>query len=427
MLLRVTMCLLGLSALLAGCIAVPVAVPEEKPFEEAAEASFQIGASTRADVKEVFGEPELRNANWWLFHDTRNGWQWSGCAAMPGACGTTDRGRTEYFLRVAFDAGGTLSHYEIFQEDRLCKEHKVCFKNGLLMRAALTGDGDPEAIAPADHCMVTVYSDTDRDSMAGVVEVNGRRVGTLVGTRGFLSHPVSAGRHLWIVFPSGKMMQGVTASLELQCDGKQSHYLRYSSGILSPMLEKADEATGNTEIAARWPALPDIDPDVPIETNWLDQDRVFVVREDDTLKVFELTRPGKVRRFGVSMSGEPCGLRAAIEDYGLTPVGMMQRLEFTDSRTLNSSIDVVAVCNGNNACEFASVFDGLRCMANPVEYVELRTLPKLLVLEPAGDNYTELYFGKARPLMKQADCSGTNCRISVARLREIQKYRLGAE
>ncbi len=138
---------------------------------------------------------------------------------------------------------------------------------------------------------------------------------------------------------------------------------------------------------------------------------------------FELTRPGKVRRFGVSMSGEPCGLRAAIEDYGLTPVGMMQRLEFTDSRTLNSSIDVVAVCNANNECEFASVFDDSRCLAKPIEYICLGTSSKLLVLEPAGDNYTELYFGKARPLMKQGDCSGTHCRIRLARLREMQEHR----
>jgi hypothetical protein len=409
--------------MLSGCIAVPIAVPEEKPFEEAAEASMQIGASTRADVKEVFGEPEQTDTHWWIYRDTRAGWQWAGCAGAgsSGSCGTTDRGSTEYFLRVAFDADGILSHYEIFREDRLCTEHAVCFKNGLLMRAASSGHSDE--MVPAGHCMAYVYSDTDRDSMAGVVEVGGRRVGTLVGTKGFLSYPVSTGRHLWIVFPSGEMMQGATASLELQCDGNGSHYLRYSSRLLSPTLEEVDEAMGHADIADRWRALADIDADLPVETNWLDQGRVFVAREDHTLKAFELTGPGKVRLFGMSLSGEPCGMRVAIEDYGLTPEGRRQRLVLTDPRTIFSHTDVVAVCNANNECEFASVFDDSRCLAKPVEYVRLGTSPRMLVLEPAGDGYTELYFGKARPLKKQAGCSRTDCKISVAQLREMQEQQ----
>jgi hypothetical protein len=407
--------------MLSGCIAVPIAVPEEKPFEEAAEASMQIGASTRADVKEVFGEPQMKEPHWWIFRDTRAGWQWAGCAGVggSGSCGTTERGRTEYFLHVSFDADGILSHYEILREDRLCKEHKVCFKNGLLMRAASSGD----EIAPAGHCMAYVYSDTDRDSLAGVVEVNGRRVGTLASTEGYLAHPVPPSRQLWIAFPSGKMMQGATASLELQCDGSETHYLRYTSKLISPALEAVDEAEGRAAIADRWRALADSDPDLPVATNWLDQDRVFVAKEDHALKAFELTEPGKVKRFGIGYSGEPCGMRSAIEDYGLIPFGMQERLQLMGPGFGDGTIDVVAVCSAKNECEFASVFDDRRCLAKPVEYIGLGTSSRLLVLEPAGDGYTELYFGKARPLKKQAGCSRRDCKISLAQLREMQEHQ----
>jgi hypothetical protein len=419
MLSRLAMCLLGLSGMLSGCIMVPIAVPEEKPFEETAEASMQIGTSAHADVKAVFGEPEITDAHWWLYRDARAGWQWAGCAGVggSGSCGTTDRGSTEYFLHVSFDAEGILSHYEIFREDRLCEEHKVCFKNGLLMRAARNGD----ETARAGHCPVYVYSDTDRDSLAGVVEVNGRRVGTLVSTEGYLMHAVPPGRYLWIAFPSGEMMRGATASLALQCDNSETHYLRYRSKIISPTLEAVDEATGQADIADRWRALADIDSDLAVDTNWLDEGRVFVAKEDYALKAYELTEPGKVKRFGIGMSGEPCGLRAAIEDYGLIPFGMQERLQLMGPGFGDGTIDIVAVCNARNECEFASVFEDRHCVAQPVEYVGLGTSSRLLVLEPAGDGYTELYFGKSRPLKKQAGCSRKDCKISLAQLRAMQE------
>ena len=139
-------------------------------------------------------------------------------------------------------------------------------------------------------------------------------------------------------------------------------------------------------------------------------------RQDNSVSAYRLVESERLARWGRSESGEPCGMRAALEDYGLAPMGGATDLQFAES--LSSFVQLRAVCNASSECSFASVIDHETCEATPGTAIAFDSRSKLLLLEANGDSYTELFYGAAKSLKKRASCDKHNCEIDVSKLRD---------
>ena len=140
--LGIRLSLAGLALFLSGCVAIPIAVPKQKPFTDDVEGLLEIGATTQHDIDARLGPPTLQGGSWSLYRDTREGWAWLFCAGAyySAGCGATSRSSTDYFLVLDFDSNGLLSAHQVFQEDGLCDARRICFERDLLALAAPAED-----------------------------------------------------------------------------------------------------------------------------------------------------------------------------------------------------------------------------------------------------------------------------------------------
>jgi hypothetical protein len=409
---------------LSGCIPLPVATPEENPFKEVAEGFFTPGSSTSDSVQEKLGEPALQGSDWWLYRDTREGWQWAFCAGggYSAGCGALPRAKVHDYYAVDFDSLGVVTQTELLSENELCDTRRICYEGDILMRSA-TQSEDTAAKrfrVPPVGCSVFTYSTTDSDSAAGELIIDGEIVGALVGTSGYHLHTVAPGRHAWVVVPSrDKQLPLMAARTAFDCEGRQVAYLRYRNGLWGVKIEPVDPERGERDIRDRWLAISIPEYGEMMQSNWLRDGQIFVTRQGETVTVFQLVESDKIPRWGAGESGEPCGMRAALEDYGLSPVGAHTGLQFAES--LTSLVQLRAVCANESNCTFESVIEGEFCDALPGTEIEFETYSKLLVLEPDGGSYAELFYGEAKSLKRHAICEDQMCRIDIEELRRINR------
>jgi len=408
---------------ISGCIVFPTGVPEEKPFKEESEDFFVPGSATAEDVRSKLGEPAMQQDKLWLYRDTRDGWRWAICAGAgyTGGCGGLPRGSEDYFLVVDFDADGVVTATTLLKEDELCDVRHLCFESELLMREASPAE-DAEAKlfrAPPTGCYVFTYSDTDSDSAAGYLIIDGEMVGSLVGTSGYYLHTVAPGPHAWLVAPIQKSEFSLpTATAPFNCGDQPIAFLRYRKGFWSPTIEPVNAETGKRDIGERWLAISEPEYGDMMQSNWLRNDEIFVTKQKNTVTAYQLIEGQTMARWGMSTIGEPCGMRAALEDYGLTPLGANSGLLFGES--LTSHVEVHGICKDATNCSFRSVIDGEVCNAVLQGDFEFQSTSKQLVLEADGDTYKELYYGDAGRLKKVADCRKGLCTMRIDQLRELQ-------
>jgi len=424
--LRIAFPTMLLAFTLSGCVPFPIAVPEENPFKEVAEGFFTPGSSTADDVKSKLGEPALQGSDWWLYRDTRGGWVWAFCVGggYSAGCGALPRTMADYFYVVNFDSIGIVTQTELLSENKLCDIRGICYEGEILMRPAAQSEDTAAKLfrVPPVGCTVFTYSATDSDSAAGEFIIDGEIVGALVGTSGYHLHTVALGQHAWIVVPSReKQLPLPIARTSFNCEGQQVAYLRYSSGLWSMKLEAVDPERGELDIRARWLAISIPEYGEMIRSNWLRDGQIYVTRQGETVTAYQLVESDKVPRWGVRDSGEPCGMRAALEDYGLSPVGANTGLRFGES--LFSLVQLRAVCGNESNCTFESVIDGESCDAALGTEIEFQPLSKLLVLEPNDGSYTELFYGEAKSLKRHAICRNQMCIIDIDQLREIDRTK----
>jgi hypothetical protein len=160
-----------------------------------------------------------------------------------------------------------------------------------------------------------------------------------------------------------------------------------------------------------------------MQSNWLRDGEIYVTRRGQTVTAHQLVESDKIPRWGAGELGEPCGMRAALEDYGLSPVGADTGLQFAES--LTSLVQLRAVCANEADCTFESVIDGESCEAAPVTEIEFEPYSKLLVLEPNGESHTELFYDEAKSLKKHAVCEDQLCKIDIDQLRRIRRGESG--
>ncbi len=313
----------------------------------------------------------------------------------------------------------------MLQEDGLCDARRICFERDLLALAAPAEDdrASKRFGVPQAGCLVYLYSSTDRDMAAGRVSKQGQFAGALVGSDGFFYFSVKSGKHFWFVKPVGELLHGSSAFFELDCIDQGIHYLRYRLGPWGlPRIDEVSSSRGRADIEKRWL----IEPPGPIidaaRTSVLRDGEVYVVSDGATVKANQVSQPGKLHMWGMSEHGEPCGMRAALEDYGLAPVGGSDGLRFAES-LFSDAVQLRAVCNEDGFCDFRSAFEGHGCEADAVTEIEFESAGKLLVIEPRGQSVGQLYYDDARRLKKQGQCSQSTCTIQLQTLRRYRQDR----
>lgn len=414
---------------IAGCIAVPISVPEEKPFKDIVEGSIIIGETTAQDVTDVLGKPDIENGQYWLYRDWRRGWQWAWCAGIPnfGAdCGALPRSINNYFLEVQLDSDEVVTGARLYSESELCSEKRICFEDNILMRAAPIEDDAAAKLfkAPSGGCSVYTYSTSEADSASGELDIDGTAVGGLVGASGYYLHAVSPGPHVWAIAPTvQKSIPYQVAISRFDCKNGRIVFLKYSLR-LRPKLERVDSERGKKEVLERWLANTAPENVESNYSNWLRGGEIYVTMRDNTVAVYEIKNSdgpsswSNLTKWGVTDSGEPCGIRVALEDYDLSPIGDNNPgLQVGES--LRSPVQLRAVCNTDGSCAIESIIDGRSCEADGGTEIEFGLYSKLLVIEPHGDSHNEVFFGKAKSLKKNAACKSGVCRIDVAHLRKI--------
>ena len=115
-------------ASLSGCIGIPVAVPEPRPFLVDGRPLFEPGVTTRQDVTNELGRPAYEEDDVMVFAADREGWKWAYCIAEGVGCSRSKRGTKTFYLAVDFDSGDTVIGREIYTWRQLCRERAVCMK-----------------------------------------------------------------------------------------------------------------------------------------------------------------------------------------------------------------------------------------------------------------------------------------------------------
>ena len=412
--------LVALSALsFSACVFIPIGAPEESRFQPVAEDSFLVGNATAGEVEDLLGKPDLQAHGWWLYRDRRKGLQWGGCVFgySSGGCGALPRGSTDYFFVLDFDDRNVVSAMEIFMENELCDDRQICYEGSILMYPASPAD-DAEAKlfrVPPDGCLVYTYSTTDSDSAAGELIIDGQAIGGLVGTAGFYVHAVAPGPHAWILDPTDDVSLPLPIeSIRFDCDEEKIIYVRYSYRFWFQGVELVTVDRGQQDILERWMARPNRERDDKLVSIWLRDGEIYVTRSNDTVSAYEMTGDEIFPSWGKSESGEPCGMRAALENYGLSPSGNRVGMRFAESAF--GPVQLRTICGVGSDCRFRSVFDGEYCYTSAPESIEFEPRGKLLVLESHGDTYDELYYDKAKRLKKIAECGDTLCSIGIGEL-----------
>jgi len=241
-----TTSLIAVLLMITGCVAVPIAVPEEKPFTDVIEESFVPGTTSAQEVISELGEPDLREPHLWVYHGVRAGWKWAGCVAVPanGACGVSERTSKDFYLVIDFD-DSEVAAMDLVTRDSLCATRHICYAGSILAQAATVAeDGRAKSFPePDDGCLVYTYSATS--SAGGQLTVDGRKIGNLVGDSGYVMHKVAPGRHAWIITPPrNSPPAGKIGGMQINCRGPEVLFLRYSKGLVNFSLDVVDADFG---------------------------------------------------------------------------------------------------------------------------------------------------------------------------------------
>ena len=152
-----------------------------------------------------------------------------------------------------------------------------------------------------------------------------------------------------------------------------------------------------------------------METLWIADKDVLVVRNDDKhMRAFRNAGPGKLTRWAVSEQGELCGSHAALALIGLWPVGGPVSFGFSDGTRV---LEFNAVCTADGRCGFRSLLDDTPFRVWQNEKIVYSRGAWLLVIEPDGDSYRQLYFGDSARYEDVADCRRDTCTLAIDALR----------
>lgn len=405
---------------LPACVGVPVAVPESKPFVDMVGSELVVGETKSATVRDKLGQPDFDDDSRWVYRKSRAGWNWLVCgyAVVTAGCGTSGRNDKEYFLLAGFDEAGVVATLDVLDAESLCAQQRLCFHEELLMResTAVSKDDGRTPAAPGQDCEIYIYSRTSNRKHSGNIEVNGRGIGAIVGDTGYFRHVSESGRVFVSITSRQLPHHHRVASANFVCGAQETIYLRYHAGFWNMELDRIDAAEATEQLQDRWAALAEVDP-APVAIRWLREHAVFVVGRGDDVRVFKNKGPGLATHWASGDIRDTCADEIALEEYGLVPYGGRDRFGFAlDGQP---GVDFVPVCNSSSECGFRLLLGGETCRAWRNDSISYGQRNWLIVVEPHGDAYREIYSGESKRLDDIADCARGRCNVAIAALRKF--------
>jgi hypothetical protein len=223
---------LSLLLILSSCIAIPIKVPPgEKPFAKEFMALIKVGETTREQVRSYLdaapSAPRLTRFDQdstWVYHATRDTWQWLVCAGGPymADCGVAG-GVRDYFLMLQFDDHDTLIKMDSDSTLGKCAESRTCHVDDLIMvYASEARDHQVKAAKSMSECQLFVFSTSGWISSEHVIGIwlDEEMLGWLLDDDAFLFAPIRPGTH------SLRTTQ-VATSLDDTAHGRHAQYLAF--------------------------------------------------------------------------------------------------------------------------------------------------------------------------------------------------------
>ena len=221
-----------LSLVLSSCIAIPIKVPPgDKPFNKEFLTSIKVGETTREQVRSYLdtapGAPRLTRFDQdstWVYHATRDTWQWLVCAGGPymADCGVAG-GVRDYFLMLQFDDRDTLTKLDLDSTLGKCAESHACHVGDLIMvYASEARDHRAKSAKSMSECQLFVFSTlgwTSSDHVIGIW-LDEKMLGWLLEDDAFLFSRINPGSH------SLRTTQ-VSMSLDDTARGRHTQYLAF--------------------------------------------------------------------------------------------------------------------------------------------------------------------------------------------------------
>lgn len=127
----------GFIILLPGCIGFPVDLADEEPFSEDSKTKISLNQTKRADIRELFGEPERTFAgeHWWVFSKGRKMTEWLIMAGHMYYFGMDFIGGDirQYHLLLEFNEDDSVRQVLVVNERHPCdKSGHICYEGGVL-------------------------------------------------------------------------------------------------------------------------------------------------------------------------------------------------------------------------------------------------------------------------------------------------------
>jgi hypothetical protein len=203
---------------LSACIAVPIELGDEEPFNNEQLAFIEIGKTTKEEIAAAMSEyaveraedetsveltpRKFRDGNWWLYVRTRKEAKWFYVLSgyYGGEAGTT--GDIDYrFLLIKFHNNGIVAGYELSSSEGYgCNRSGICVRESRYM---LLAPEDEDRVVkqfdiPEDRCGVYVYGKPKPESpiLSSIpIRFDGHRIGWLSDKKQFFFLQLDQGAH----------------------------------------------------------------------------------------------------------------------------------------------------------------------------------------------------------------------------------------
>lgn len=249
----------------AGCIAVPVNLPDAEPFSEKVVHVLESGTADRAYVESSLGEPgySFADGRFWAYErDRDSSTEWLVCAAIPagfgayGGCDVVSSGGTEqHILLIQFDLRGVVLGYQVGSRGDLGVVRSPSSQGSHFLLAEYAPDWD-EVILPK-HCVayfIPINRDDEPERSWALSNNDGEIIGSVHrGRRVEQAMRLNFLPGSQTLFAESETVDSsLTLQVTFQCRGGDVVYLTASR--MTPALVKLDVATvekGRTALNGR--------------------------------------------------------------------------------------------------------------------------------------------------------------------------------
>ena len=259
----ILLCLLSLVTM-AGCIVIPIPTGE-KPYYSDAIPNLQVGVTSKGEVLQEFGVPDVtyQRDSELIYIETQESWKiaWAGLAPNPQPVYSpaglwppeifsgVETLHKRFVLSLSFDTQDILNSFELDtagDDFGDCTSHGICLgKTNAVMRYA---DAETEAAAKGfkpseDQC--SIYLHGPGNKMAYEVSLNGKIPVNMFSTSAFVHWMAKPGRQSLVVFPE-------PAYLDFGCRAGEIVFVHFDlKRFGTSKLQREDDGTGRAHIANR--------------------------------------------------------------------------------------------------------------------------------------------------------------------------------